>query len=92
MIKSGPATFTPSSGGNVRFAPGKGYRDDVDIDGYLDGQIIFEDAHGNELVRLSGEGFFVEGRQVTHDTEVYEGFRKFLKTCRVTLGQGQDSA
>jgi hypothetical protein len=33
---------------------------------------------GREMLRLSPDGFFVEGRKVTDDTEVYEAFKAWL--------------
>ena len=41
--------------------------------------IIFHVQGGLEMLRLCGNGdFLVQGRKVTTDWEVYEGFRRFL--------------
>ena len=39
---------------------------------------------GKEMLRLSPEGFFVEGRKVTHDAEVYYAFKEWLERVRTT--------
>jgi hypothetical protein len=43
-----------------------------------DGPIMFLLNGGREMLRLSPEGFFVEGRKVTDDVEVYRMFKEWL--------------
>ena len=44
-----------------------------------------------ERLRLAPDGFYVEGRLVASDTEVYEAFKAFLNGTKVTpLDETQD--
>ena len=34
--------------------------------------------HNKEMIKIAEDGFYVEGRKVSGDKEIYEGFKKFL--------------
>ena len=39
---------------------------------------------GTERLRLAPDGFYVEGRLVANDTQIYEAFKAFLNSTKVT--------
>ena len=45
--------------------------------------VFFLENGSREMLRVSSEGFFVEGRKVTDDTEVYQGFKSWLEQGKV---------
>ena len=37
--------------------------------------------HDKEMIKLSEDGFYIEGRKVSDDKSIYEGFKKFLQSA-----------
>ncbi len=61
-----------ADGGNVTFDVGAGWN------GGKDGHFLFQ-RQGVEVLRIDPDGgFYVEGRKVTDDLEVYKAFKNLL--------------
>ena len=46
----------------------------------LDYGITF-DFGGKERLKITKDGFYIDGRLVANDTEIYQAFKDFLNTC-----------
>lgn len=45
---------------------------------HTDSEIVLY-VSGKERIKISDTGFYVEGRKVSKDIEIYEAFKKFLQ-------------
>lgn len=85
---NGPAG---GNGGSVNFYPGRGGVNPENGKRGLHGDITFYTAENDEMLRIGSDGkFFVEGRLVQVDIEVYHAFRAWLMKAGCRFGKGED--